>query len=488
MRWSNWIKKIPKFFKSIIAVPLSLFSKRSSREADLEDDDDEYEDDEYEDNAQVVDSTDDLTINNEPGAAHKLSWYKRIPVTVKNIITAPLSLFSKRSSNGPSKEEDDNIRDLGAPDITLINPEKLAVELASHLPNQHSSKEKKAEIQELKNTIERLRQDTANESKKAALQELSKDEVTKATDLLKKSAQSQAKQSEYPSTDAALDCIDIGNIIFLQSPQKALASFRKAVKLDPLNIDAWHRLSRISYWSGNLNESRKAYEQFLKLAGEDKPLQAIGYGNLGTIYKNSGQLDKAEESYLKSLEINEALDQQEDMAFANGNLGIIYYTLGEYDKAEEFYLKSLEINETLDRQEGMAIQYCNLGILYKKRGELDKAEEFHLKSLEINKSLEQKRGMAADYGNLGNIYKIHGELDKAEEFHLKSLGINKSLEQKKGMASDYGNLGNVYKIRGELDKACDYWKKGLELFSNIKAKEQISQTKKLIADSGKTDS
>ena len=85
------------------------------------------------------------------------------------------------------------------------------------------------------------------------------------------------------------------------------------------------------------------------------------------------------------------------MAFANGNLGIIYYTRGEYDKAEEFYLKSLEINEALDRQEGMANQYCNLGILYKKRGELDRAEESHLKSLEINKSLGQKKGMASDY-------------------------------------------------------------------------------------------
>ena len=326
-----------------------------------------------------------------------------------------------------------------------------------------------------------MRQDTANESEKAALQELSKGEIAKATDLLKKSVQDQDEQGEHPSADAALNWIDIGNIIVLLSLHKALAAFRKAVKLDPLNIDAWHRLSRISYWSGNLNESRKAYEQFLKLTGKDKSLQAIGFGNLGTIYKNSGQLNKAEKCYLKSLEINETLDRQEEMAFVNSNLGIIYYTLEEYDKAKEYYLKSLEINEALNRQEGMAMQYCNLGILYKKRGELDKAEEYYLKSLEINTSLEQKRGMAADYGNLGNIYKIHGELDKAEESHLKSLEINKSLEEKKGMASDYGNLGNVYRIRGELDRACDYWKQSLELFSNIKAKEQISLTKKLIA-------
>jgi len=95
-----------------------------------------------------------------------MHWLKKIPIFFKSIIAVPLSLFSKRSSKESGIEEDGNVRDLGAPDITLINPEKLAVALASHLPNQHSSKEKKTEIQELKNTIERLQQDTANESKK----------------------------------------------------------------------------------------------------------------------------------------------------------------------------------------------------------------------------------------------------------------------------------------------------------------------------------
>jgi tetratricopeptide (TPR) repeat protein len=378
---------------------------------------------------------------------HDWQWLKEIPKYFKNTITAPLSFFSKRSSKGSSIAGDDNVQDMDSSDVPLINSEELAGELASHLPDQQSSAEKNAEILELKNTIERLQLHSSNESKKAAIQELSEGDITKAAELLKKSALYRTTQTGQPAKEAALDWIDIGNITFLINPHKALTAFRKAVKLDPLNIDAWQRLGRISYWSANLNEAQKAYEQILTLAGEDKLLQAIGYVNLGTIYKNSGKLDKAEESYMKSLEINETLGRQQDVAFANGNLGIIHYMREEYDKAEEFYLESLEINEALDRQEDMAIQYCNLGIIYKKRG----------------------------------------ELNRAEEFYLKSLKINKSLGQKKGMASDYGNLGNVYKIRGKLNQACDYWKKSLELFSDINAKEQISQTEKLIADNCKTD-
>ena len=189
---------------------------------------------------------------------HDWQWLKRITKFLKSITAAPLSFFSKRSSRGPSIEDDSNVQDTDASDTTLISLEELAEKLSRHLPDQQTSKEKKAEIQELKNTLERLQQNTANETKKAALQELGEDEITKAADLLKESAQDREKQSGQPSKEAALDWIDIGNITFLKNSHKALTAFRKAVKLDSLNIDAWQRLGRISYWSANLNEAQKS--------------------------------------------------------------------------------------------------------------------------------------------------------------------------------------------------------------------------------------
>ena len=147
---------------------------------------------------------------------HDWKWLKRIPKFFKSITTAPIIIFLKTFFQRIKyRGRRQCPQDMDSPDATLINPEELAEELSRHLPDQQSSEEKNAEIQELKNTIERLQQDTANESKKAALQELSEDEITKAADLLKKSAQSREKQSEQPAKEAALDWIDIGNITFL---------------------------------------------------------------------------------------------------------------------------------------------------------------------------------------------------------------------------------------------------------------------------------
>lgn len=55
----------------------------------------------------------------------------------------------------------------------------LAEQLAKHLKDQRTE-DKDAEIKELKATIERLQQDTANELKQAALRALSEDDTIKA--------------------------------------------------------------------------------------------------------------------------------------------------------------------------------------------------------------------------------------------------------------------------------------------------------------------
>ena len=71
------------------------------------------------------------------------------------------------------------------------------------------------------------------------------------------------------------------------------------------------------------------------------------------------------------------------MASKYGNLGILYKTRGDLDRAEEMYEKSLEIEEFLGRKEGMASDYANLGNLYKTRGDLDRAEAMYEKSLTL---------------------------------------------------------------------------------------------------------
>ena len=64
-------------------------------------------------------------------------------------------------------------------------------------------------------------------------------------------------------------------------------------------------------------------------------------------------------------------------------MGSVYSDLKDFDKAEENYLKALELGYTKERV------YNNLGWLNEKdypnhKSDLDKAKEYYLKVLEIN--------------------------------------------------------------------------------------------------------
>ncbi len=354
-----------------------------------------------------------------------------------------------------------------------IDSEALAKQLVKHLPDQQDFAAKEEEIRQLKNTIERLKKDPADELKQAALQALAEDDTKKAVELMEQSAQFSTEKAEELTWEAAWDWIDIGSIAYLNDSQKALSAYKKATNLDPSNPVAWNGLGRIQFRLGNLDESRQAFEKTLELAGNDKQHQSGAYSNLGVIYKTYGQLDKAEDYHLKALEIDKNLGCKEGIAADYSNLGVICQIRGKLDKAEDYHLKSFDINKTLGRKEGMAFDYGSLGTVYHIRGELDKAEEYCVKALDINKDLSSMEGMASNYGNLGIIYQKRGNLNKAEEYYLKSLDINKKLDIKEGMAIQYRHLGIIYQTRGDLDKACELWQQSLKLFTDVGVQGEI---------------
>jgi len=221
-------------------------------------------------------------------------------------------------------------------------------------------------------------------------------------------------------------------------------------------------------------------ERALGYAAEDSKWEATLLGNLGLIYLTRGDLDKAEQMFKKSLEIDEKLGLLEGMANQYGNLGVIYLRCGELDKAEEMYNKVLEIEDKLGHWDRIGTVYGNLGVIYKRREDLDKAEQMYIKSLEIDEKLGKLESMANQYGNLGLIYRKRGVIDKAEHMLMKSLEINEKLGWLEGIAKSYSNLGLVYQERGNLEKAREYWEKALVLFKKIGMKPEIEKTQQLI--------
>lgn len=140
------------------------------------------------------------------------------------------------------------------------------------------------------------------------------------------------------------------------------------VKKSPTKLRPWYNLGNI--WKDK-KEVNKAIQCYTK-AQRINPNDPMVLSNLGSIFLEKGELDKALEYYGKALKIDP------DHAVALNGLGSIWVYKGKLNKAKEYYEKVLEIKPN----DAEAIN--NLGIVWARKREFDKAIECFKKALEIN--------------------------------------------------------------------------------------------------------
>ncbi len=127
--------------------------------------------------------------------------------------------------------------------------------------------------------------------------------------------------------------------------------------------------------------------------------------NAGVAYKNKGDWKRAEELFLKAIELDP------HYLTAMNNLGVLYLEKKEYDKAIDYLLNALKLSPS-DPEINV-----NIGIALFKKNEFKNAQEYFEKSLKIKNDLYQS------YYYLGIIYLNQNEREKALSSFLKLLEL-----------------------------------------------------------------
>ena len=128
------------------------------------------------------------------------------------------------------------------------------------------------------------------------------------------------------------------------NPKEALTNFKKALDIDPNYTDAlmsagWTAGNTLNLFSEALGYLEKA-ERIFKGRNETK---SAGYANLmmniGIVYWNKGQLDRALEYYLNCQSIMDKLGLQNTADYANlmYNMAVLYETKGQRDMAGRYF-------------------------------------------------------------------------------------------------------------------------------------------------------
>ncbi|MEM6264909.1 MAG: tetratricopeptide repeat protein, partial [Bacteroidota bacterium] len=135
---------------------------------------------------------------------------------------------------------------------------------------------------------------------------------------------------------------------------------------------------------------------------------------------------------------------QKSLGNALNNIGIIYMNKGDYQKAMEYFSQSLKIREEMGNNSGIASSLSNIGTIYKNQGRYDKSLEYYFKSLRISEKLGNKSGIANSLNNIGYVYMNQGDYNRSIANYSKSLKIREEMGDKSGAAIPLNNIGMVY--------------------------------------------
>jgi tetratricopeptide (TPR) repeat protein/tRNA A-37 threonylcarbamoyl transferase component Bud32 len=274
--------------------------------------------------------------------------------------------------------------------------------------------------------------------------------------------------------------------------RQSIPLMEKAIEIDPDFAMAYRSLAMSYYNLGFLSERQKYMQKALELS--DRISDRERYRIQGDFYYSSEKTyDKAIEAYNKLLEL-----YPED-SIGNTNLGSVYLELEEWDKAIERYEVCRKIKSRF------TALYGSLADAYRAKGMNEKATEvleFYLNNVSDDAPIHQE--LAHDYIHQGKYDLALVEMDKAltldpthylnfyyrgiifhykEDFTQAEEEYLKLLEQTEPRSRYYARSGLafLYLLQGRFEKTKEQIKQGIESIKRLGIKWAESDRHCLLA-------
>lgn len=227
--------------------------------------------------------------------------------------------------------------------------------------------------------------------------------------------------------------------------------------------------------------------------------------SLGYINQINGKKDKGIVFYLEAAGLLDDFKTDEGIALSisvNRNIGMIFHDHYQYDKAIEYYTKSISLAKNAGlknleiegkyfvarslREKGFFEEAINelfaaselamterdhkylvkingqLGLLFKDIGDYENSLKHHFEVFRYKSEVESFESYAGKaYHNAANVYLLLGDVDKAEEYFLKAIDSKILVGGEKKAFISYMDLAELYKNNGKLKLSQLFYNKAL---------------------------
>lgn len=273
-----------------------------------------------------------------------------------------------------------------------------------------------------------------------------------------------AKQSEKVSL---LQAIDYGN--------QAL-ELVSVEKIDSLFPTVSSYLGSLYFYQGNYNQALEKFNAELNWHLTRNNFNSIVTTqiNVGAVYHRIGDLNKARETYLNSLEYLQVNSERYGLDLYNRSLLALFNNLGNIEnesannqKSKYWYFKGLQLAENVNSIEQQGRICHNIGKLYLEEEQYDSAKVYLQRALIHRKSYGNISSEAITLMILSNLYYHTNKIDSALAFNQKAYKLAELSNSSDTRIQCYKTFVKIYKAKKDYKRAFEAQEKFVNLYDSI---------------------
>ena len=138
-------------------------------------------------------------------------------------------------------------------------------------------------------------------------------------------------------------------------------------------------------------------------------------------------------------------DQTTGLADIHDNIGSIYEDLSQYEKAQFHFEKALKVNQQSNNYTAAIVNINNIGDTYRKRGDLQTALTYSLQALELAEGANLNYQIKSACRDLSKIYEALDEPEQALAYLIRSYEITDDIFSAQ-IASEIAKTQAVYEL------------------------------------------
>ena len=267
-------------------------------------------------------------------------------------------------------------------------------------------------------------------------------------------------------------------------------------------------LSIVHQTHGNYIAARDALNTALETEALDPSKERQIVVNLGQLYINLGDYNRAIKYFRQNIELAETGTDQEVKIDAHEKLGDAYYTGGFFNKALEQYQLALGQAIKHNRTAQQVTALANMSWSQRSKGNLVLAKDYAEQSVRLSDQIDDpwikavslnalthlqlftKNPKSFETANklltlskqtnsypvsiameiLGDAYEQAGDFAKAIQLYQQSLLLTQQTQDKLGEGSTLNSLGTVYQKIGSLESAELTFRKAIEIWESLRTR------------------